>query len=186
MKTVADLSARQLAGHISGQNHAMAGATIALSAALAVALGEACVRISASLAAQNAPAIADRLHVIQQGLLDLADEDANAIARYAALRDAGDELAGQEYLCELPERVGRWAVEAAQTLQDFRPLAHERVKDDLEMAITLLGGSARTAMLLLDSNLRIWPQPALIAKFEPLRAALEQAIAALTLPARLR
>ena len=186
MKTIANLDARQLAGHISGQNHAMAGATIALSTALAVALGGACVRISASLAALGGSATADRLNAIQQTLLDLADEDANAIARFAALRDAGNELAGQDYLCELPERMGRLAVEAVQMLQDFRPLVHERVKDDLEMAITLLSGAARAAMLLLDSNLRIWPQPALVDKYDPLVATLEQAIARLTPPSRLR
>jgi formiminotetrahydrofolate cyclodeaminase len=185
MKTVADMPPRQLAAHISGQSHAMAGATIALSAALGVALGEACVRISAGLAGLDAPA-ADWLQVAQQNLLDLADEDANAIARFAALRDAGDELAGQDYLCELPGRMGQFAVEAAQALQNFRPLVHERVRDDLEMAITLLAGASRAAMLLLDSNLRIWPQAALIDKYEPLLATLEQAVAALTPPVRLR
>jgi len=40
------------------------------------------------------------------------------------------------------------------------------------MAITLLVGTQRAATLLLDSNMRLWPEPDLLAKYEPQLAAL--------------
>lgn len=167
-----DNSVRQFTAHVANQAHAMAGATIAASAALACALGEACVRI-------NAPhlAAAERLAAIRSQLQALADEDGAAITAFAALRDAGQTLAGQARLCEMPVEMGQGACEAAALLQAFRPLA-ARAGDDLEMAIRLLHGAACAAALLLDSNLRIWPEPLLLARYEPALAALRGQIAA--------
>ena len=55
-------SLRQFTDHIAGQSHAMAGATIAASGALACGLGEACVRISRSrLEAAEEQAAAQRV-----------------------------------------------------------------------------------------------------------------------------
>ena len=57
-------SLRQFTDHIASQGHAMAGATIAASAALACSLGEVCLRLnfallsSATDAAMVAPAMA--------------------------------------------------------------------------------------------------------------------------------
>ena len=180
MKTITELNSRQLTEHISSRHHAMAGATIAASAALACSLGEVCVRISiqhqdadaARLAVEQATA---RLDDIRQALLTLADEDGSAITAFAALRDAGQELDGQELLCQLPVDMGNLAVEAATLMQDARPFVHSH-QDDLEMAIRLLDGAARASTLLLDSNLRIWPDPALLAKFEPVLAGLRKEV----------
>jgi formiminotetrahydrofolate cyclodeaminase len=173
-----------LAGQIAGQRHAMAGAAIALSAALACSLGEACLRISA-LESEDVSdrealaASAGRLRDIWGLLLELAEEDGAAIGEYAARREAGDLPQGQERLCQMPVEVAKLAAEAARTLQERRPQV-ERVRDDLEMALALLHGAARAAILLLDSNLRIWPEADLLARFEPELAAL------ITLSARLR
>jgi formiminotetrahydrofolate cyclodeaminase len=178
---LSDSSVRHLTSHIAGQGHAMAGATIAAAAALACGLGEACVRISAGrLEAAGAQAlavtVADRLAEIRSRLEALADEDGTAITAFAALRDAGHEQQGQDRLCRMPVEMGGLAAEAAIRLQEFRPLVRG-VQDDLEMAIALLAGAAHAAMLLVDSNLRIWPEPALLAVYEPalarLRARLE-------------
>jgi hypothetical protein len=49
---------------------------------------------------------------------------------------------------------------------------NERVKDDLEMSINLLTGTAQSAMLLLDINLRIWTDPQLANQFEPILEGL--------------
>jgi formiminotetrahydrofolate cyclodeaminase len=176
-------SLRQFTSHIAGQGHAMAGATIAASAALACGLGEACVRISAlhlEAAEQRTDALhaAEVLAAIRGQLLALADEDGAAITAFAALREAGLELAGQERLCRMPIEMGSLAAEAAALLQDFRPLVR-KVQDDLEMAITLLAGATRAAGLLLDSNLRLWPEPVLLAKYEPELAGLRAQAAAL-------
>ncbi len=160
-------SIRQFTAHIASQGHAMAGATIAASAALACSLGEACVRINAPyLAGAEAGRVAGRLADIRDQLQALTDEDGAAITAFAALRTAGKGLEGQDRLCQMPVEMGRLSAEAACLLQDFRPLI-QLAQDDLEMAITLLDGAARAAALLLDSNLRIWPDPILLARFEP-------------------
>jgi formiminotetrahydrofolate cyclodeaminase len=181
---------RSLTDHIAGQHHAMAGATIALSAALATGLGEACLRIAeseADAAADRATlaATADRLKAIRGDLLSLADEDGAAITAFAADRDAGHEPQGQVRLCRMPVDVGRLAVEAGRLLQAQRALV-QRAKDDLEMALRLLDGAARASYLLLDSNLRIWPQADLLAQFEPELAALEALIGRLAPVAHVR
>ena len=172
MKTITGLSIRQFSSHVSSQNHAMAGATIAASAALACSLGLACVRINIPRQEDEArrafvAQTADRLDAIRQRLLRLADDDGAAIAEFAALRDAGRALKGQELLCQLPVDMGRLSIEAADLLQEARPFLYQQ-QDDLEMAIRLLDGAARAAILLLDSNLRIWPEPDLLERFEPL------------------
>lgn len=171
-------SFHHLTAHIAGARAAMAGATIAASAALACALGEACVRLNLdrleSPQRESAAKLAGRLAGIRADLEALCDEDGDAITAFAALRAAGETLRGQERLCEMPVEMARLAGEAATGLQGFRPHM-EVAQDDLEMAVTLLAGAQRAAILLLDSNLRIWPEPALLTRFEPGLAELLQA-----------
>lgn len=164
-----------LTAHIASARTAMAGATIAASAALACALGEACVRLNTELLddaqRRGAEDLATWLSDVRARLEALCDEDGEAITAFAALRAAGETLRGQERLCEMPAAMAQLATEAAIELQGFRP--HIQVaQDDLEMAITLLAGALRAAILLLDSNLRIWPEPALLDRFEPVLARL--------------
>lgn len=166
----------QLTGHIATAPTAMAGATIAASAALACSLGEACLRLNLALleagpSRQRAAEDADRLAALRSQLAALADEDGAAITAFAALRAAGKTLQGQERLCQMPIETARLAGTAACLLQDFRP-AIQVAQDDLEMAITLLAAAQRAATLLLDSNLRLWPDPPLLMRFEPELAAL--------------
>jgi len=164
---------------VSGQNHAMAGAVIALSAAQAAALGQACLQISLNLLGSSDEVMVARIETlaeIKNQLFQWYNRDANAIAEFVALREAGQELAGQHLLCKAPAQVGHLSAKAAGILQDARPIVNERVKDDLEMSINLLACTARAAVLLLDSNLRIWPEKALLVEFEPVLADLETAI----------
>ncbi len=168
-------SFHHLTAHIASARTAMAGATIAASAALACALGEACVRLNTELLddaqRRGAGDLAARLAAIRSELEALWDEDGEAITAFAALRAAGETLRGQERLCEMPAAMAQLATEAAIGLQGFR--MHIQVaQDDLEMAITLLAGALRAAILLLDSNLRIWPESALLDRFEPVLAGL--------------
>lgn len=172
-------SIRQFTTHIASQGHAMAGATISASAALACSLGEACLRINVPLLTRPADRalaerIAGQLADIRGRLLALTAEDGAAITAFAALRAAGKTLEGQARLCQMPIEMARLAIEAACLLQDFRPLI-QLAQDDLEMAITLLAGTLRSATLLLDSNLRLWPDAPLLAQFEPELAALRSA-----------
>jgi hypothetical protein len=178
-----DHSVKDFGNGVAGQSHAMAGATIAASAALACALGEACVRISTGRLEDRedrgpAVALADRLSATRGMLTSLADLDGEALLAFEAAVAAGRASEGKDQLCRLPLEIGAAAGSAAAALQAFRPLVRG-VEDDLEMAITLLSGSARSAALLLDSNLRIWPEPELLAAYEPKLARLRQALAEL-------
>jgi len=183
-------SLRQFTGHIAGQSHAMAGATIAAAGALACGLGEACVRISRSrleAAEEQAAAqrVVARLSECRGQLEALVDEDGAAITGFETLRDAEAVRQAQDRLCRMPLEMGSLAAEAAALLQEFRPLVRG-VQDDLEMAITLLAGAARAAGLLLDSNLRLWPEATLLAEYEPALAGLRQQAARLRPAERVR
>ena len=165
----------------------MAGATIATSAAQAVSLGRACTAISLTESGvKDSSGQITRMDRIVSSLLDWCDQDATAIAAFVELRESGQELEGQMLLCQAPAETSRLSLEAANVLQVFRARVSEKVQDDLEMALTLLAGTAQAAMLLLDSNLRIWPDPNLLEKFEPVRAELEQEIKKLSPVDRIR
>ncbi|PKO07211.1 MAG: bifunctional metallophosphatase/5'-nucleotidase [Chloroflexi bacterium HGW-Chloroflexi-3] len=168
---ITDLSVKEFNHEISFQNHAMAGAVISYAAVSAVSLGFACIRNTQRFLDENSTvyqARLDQLASVQEQLLDICDKDANAIGLLVSLRNAGEEMQGQRLLCEFPARISQLSIMAAQTLQDFRSLVNERVKDDLEMSINLLTGTAQSALLLLDSNLRIWTDPQLADQFEPI------------------
>lgn len=172
---ITDLSVRDFNNEISFQNHAMAGAVISNAAVSAVSLGFACIRNSQRFLDENSTAYQsrlDQLASVQEQLLDICDKDASAIGLLVSLRNAGEEMQGQRLLCEFPARISQLSIMAAQTLQDFRSLVNERVQDDLEMSINLLAGTAQSALLLLDSNLRIWTDPVLADQFEPILEGL--------------
>jgi formiminotetrahydrofolate cyclodeaminase len=172
-------------------NHCQAGAVIALSAALAAALGQATA--NGTLEEGPTPAAADaarnvqrRLSTIRARLQTLADADAVAINAFVRLREAGQTLQGYAVLCDGPREMAELALDAAALLQAFRAHVCERTHDDLEFAITLLSSAARGAVQLLDSNLRIWPLPALLAQYDPAVNDLLARVAALTPVARIR
>ncbi len=174
---VTEKTIRQFVAEVSDQHHAMAGAVISASAAQAVALGEACMQISLDNQVDRLDwtAVSTRIEEmghIKDTLLVWCEQDAAAIADYVALRESGGGLADQRILCEGPAEISKLSLEAALLLQNFRSLAFEQVQDDLEIAITLLAGTARAAILLLDSNLRIWPEPDLLEEYEPILADL--------------
>jgi formiminotetrahydrofolate cyclodeaminase len=188
---VTEKTIRQFVEEVQGQDHAMAGAVVAASAAQATALGQACLQITRvhqeqALSPADVGLLVEQLGNIKSSLLDWCDRDAMAIAEFVALREAGDELSGQQLLCDAPAEVSRLCLSAANILQNFRPVVSERVTDDLELGITLLAGAAQAAMLLLDSNLRLWPEKALIDKYEPIRVDLARQIRRLSPVARLR
>jgi formiminotetrahydrofolate cyclodeaminase len=184
-------SVRQFVETVSDQHHAMAGAVIAAAAAQAAALAEACMQISLDnqvdkLDWNQVTGRIEQMVYLKNSLLEWCDQDAIAINEYVALREAGAALSGQRILCDGPAEIGRICAEAVTILQNFRGLVFERVKDDLEMALTLLAGAAQAAMLLLDSNLRLWPEPELLKEYEPLRRELEAQIKQFTPVARIR
>jgi len=186
---ITDLSVKEFNHEISFQNHAMAGAVISNTAVSAVSLGFACIRNTQRFLEEESTAYQsrlDQLASVQEQLLDICDQDANAIGLLVSLRNAGEEMQGQRLLCEFPARISQLSITAAQTLQDFRSLVNERVKDDLEMSINLLVGTAQSAMLLLDSNLRIWTDAELVKQFEPILEGLINEIGSLSPVKRIR
>lgn len=182
---------RQFAGTVAGQQHAMAGAVIAAGAAQAAALGAACLQITLADRPDDLDSVmvtqqVEQMLTLKNRLLEWCDQDASAIAQFVALRQAGEELKGQQLLCNAPAQMSQLSIEAANLLQNFRPFVIERVRDDLEMSLSLLAGTARAALLLLDSNLRIWPEKPLLEKYEPILAGLENDLNRLAPVARIR
>ena len=176
---------------IGDHDHCQAGGTIGLSGAFAAALAQATANATRSLQPmpdQDAAAQAMQVTMtrIRADFLRLADEDADAILALVAAEERGEPLSGYVLLCDGPRAMADLAVEAAQAMQAFRAHVCERSHDDLEFALTLMAGVARSAMQLLDSNLRIWPQPELLAAFEPHIVRLLNAIDALEPTARIR
>jgi hypothetical protein len=179
------------AARIAQANHCQAGGAIAMSGALAAALAQATANTTR---VDGAPGEADAAAAILQQTMTrvrsrmaaLADEDAEAITVFVELRNRGEALKGYGVLCDGPREMADLAIEATHAMQSFRPHVGERGKDDLEFAITLMAGVARAAMQLLDSNMRIWPLPDLLAQYDPHVKRLLGAIDELTPVQRIR
>lgn len=169
----------------------MAGAVIAASAAQAAALGEACMQISLDnqvdkLDWQKVTARIEQMVHIKNSLIEWCDQDAAAMADYIALRETGDASQVRQLLCDSSVEISRLSIAAAMLLQGFRPLVFEQVQDDLEMALNLLTGTARSALLLLDSHLSRWPDPSLVERYDPILPELEMDINRVALVKRVR
>ena len=188
---ITEKTIQQFVEEVSDQHHAMAGAVIAASGAQAAALGEACMQISLDhqvdiLDWQDVTARIEQMAGLKSSLIEWCNQDGAAITEYATLPESNNNLEKQRSLCDSPAAISRLSISAVKLLEDFRPLVLERVQDDLEMSIVLLTNTARTAMLLLDSNLRIWPDSALLKEYEPILAELETQINQLTPVNRIR
>lgn len=167
--------------HIAQATHCQAGAVIALGGALAAGLAQATANVSleeggSDEALHAAEHMQRTMAQVRARFQALADQDDEAIAAFVALRRRGEALKGYELLCDGPREMADLAISAAHAMQDYRAHVCERTKDDLEFALVLMSNAARAAMLLLDSNLRIWPLPALIAQYDPHVARLASAI----------
>lgn len=172
-------------------NHCQAGATIALSGALAVALGQAtangCLAERASgTAAEAMRTMQQVMTAIRERYQALAVEDGVAITQFVKLRESGQVLQGYGVLCDGPQEMAQLAIQAAEQMQIYRPFVCERTHDDLAFALVLIAGVARAATQLLDSNLRIWPLPELLAKYDPIVKALYAQLDLLQPVARIR
>jgi hypothetical protein len=163
---------RAVLDDVGHHSHASAGFTTALVGATGGALGQAVLGIS------GAPT--SRLSAIVPALESLADDDIHALDRLVTLRAQGREAEGWEALVAMPLQMGELACEAAEILQANRAHVAEHVKDDLEFSIVLVAAAARSALLIVESNLRQWRAPALHARFGPESERLAHRIAALS------
>jgi hypothetical protein len=174
---------------VASANHCQAGAVIALSGAATAALAQATANTTLADGAPSSQEAREMQRAMAQArarLLAIADEDARAIGTFVALREAGQALQGYELLCEGPREIAQIAIAAGHAMSGFRAHVGERGKDDLEFALTLMVGAARAAAQLLDSNLRIWPLPELVARFDAEVTRLLHEVDALTPRARIR
>ena len=172
-------------------SHCEAGAAIALSGALAAALAKATANVTLMLAtaadtiefSRNMQVSMAAAHLRFQAI---ATEDAQAIGEFVRLREGGQPLKGYQLLCDGPQEMAHLALDAATHMQTYRAFVCERTRDDLEFALTLMIGTAQAALQLLDSNLRIWPLPELLAQFDAVVDQLSTRIAQLTPRQRIR
>jgi formiminotetrahydrofolate cyclodeaminase len=191
MTNITDQQTQEMIDSIATAEHCQAGAVIALSAALAAALAQATAN---GTLAQGANAEAEvaaqqmqrQLSELRTKFLALANQDATAIGEFVRLRERGQALQGYELLCDGPRDMADLALLSAGLMQNFRPFVCEQTHDDLEFAITLMCGVAQSAMLLLDSNLRIWPFAELHAKYNLKITELAAQIEALAPARRIR
>jgi hypothetical protein len=179
--TTTEQTVRQFISEITDQHHTMTGAIMASSAAQATALGEACMQISLdhqvdTLNWQDVTSRIEEMARLKDNLLAWCDQNAQAIIERTALREADGDLGSRRFWCESAVEISRLSIEAVTLLQDFRPLVFEKVQDDLEITIGMLTCTARTAVLLLASNLRIWPAPILLDEYEPIQTELQSQI----------
>ena len=178
-------SIRQFVSDVSDQHHPMTGAVIAVAAAQAAALGEACMQISLDnqvdkLNWQDVTRRIERIAGVEEKLLEWGELEARATTSLTALWKGEEGTKNQQFWCESAAEISRLAINAAILLQDFRPLAFKTVRDDLEIALAFLVSMARTALLLLDSNLQIWHNSMLHQEFEPIQVELESQINLIT------
>jgi hypothetical protein len=188
---ISQLSVNAAIARIGDALHCQAGGTISLNAAMSAALAQATANVTlvenpTTSMRENALAMQTAMHDAHTQFLALADQDANAITEFVALRERGESLRGYELLCDGPRDMSDLAIVCTHHMQAFRAHVCERTRDDLEFAITLMTSCARAAMQLLDSNLRIWPLPELLQHYEPEVARLISTLSLLAPKERVR
>lgn len=176
----------QVIATISDQHYPMTGAVIALSAAQAAALGEACMQISLdnqvdTLDWQDVTNRIEKMTRLKDNLLEWSNQTGKTIIERIALRESDGNIAGQRFWFESTAEISRLSIEAAQLLVNFKPLVFNAVQDDLEITINLLLNTAESAVLLLTSNLNIWPKSSLRKEYQQVLADVKLQIEQLKL-----
>ena len=178
---------RQFVAEISDQHYALTETVIAASAAQAAALGEACMQISLDnqvdkLDWQDITARIEQMSHIKDTLLEWCNQEIAPVTTPPLSSEAGNILPdNQQVLCDYSAEIGRFSVEAALLLQDFRPFVFNPLRDDLEMTINLLTGVAQAALLLLDSKLQRQSDRTILEEYGPLRDEIRDQIGRLEL-----
>lgn len=177
---------RQFVAEISDQHYALTETVIAASAAQAAALGEACMQISLDnqvdkLDWHDITARIEQMSHIKDTLLEWCNQEIAPVST-PPLAPEDDALQDhQQVLCDYSAEIGRYSVEAALLLQDFRPFVFDPLQDDLEMTINLLAGVAQAALLLLDSKLQRQSNQVMLEEYGPLRDEIRGQIGRLEL-----
>ncbi|MCB0193707.1 MAG: cyclodeaminase/cyclohydrolase family protein [Anaerolineae bacterium] len=173
-----DKTVRQYVDGISDQYYPMTGSVIAVMAAQAAALAEACVQISLDnqvdkLDWQDVTTRIEQLAHIKSTLLEWSNQDiSTGRTDNPPAADNGNQNALFDYAVE----IAKLSLEAAEKLQDFRPMTYASLKDDLEIAVYLLTSTAQTAALLLKHNLSTVSNPALTEPYHTILTDLGQQI----------
>jgi formiminotetrahydrofolate cyclodeaminase len=176
---------RQIINDISDQYYPMTGAVIAAMATQAAALSEACMQISLDnqvdkLDWQEVTGQIGQMAHIKETLLVWCDQHTNQMSEHMPKVNHSLEPKSRQLLCDHLAEISSLSIQAAKILQDFRPLAFEKINDDLEMGLNLLTMTAKNALLLLENNLQRWSDKAMLAEYEPVRARLREMLKQLT------
>lgn len=176
---ITERAVRQLIKDVSDQYYPMPGTVLAISAAQAAALGEACMQISLDnqvdrLDWQDTTARIEQMVRIKTTLLEWADHDARLLAQYHTVPQNGHRPNSRTILGESPTEIARLSLMGVEVLENFRPLAFKSVQESLAVAIQLLLSTAQTAISLLDDYLHHRAEPELLAEYNAVLTELKQ------------
>ena len=169
---------RQYVDTISDQYYPMTGSVIAVMAAQAAGLAEACIQISLDnqvdkLDWQDVTTRIGQMAHLKNTLVEWSNQDIPTDRNDNSLAtDPGNQLRLLDYATE----IAKLSLGAAKILQDFRSMAYVNIKNDLDIATHLLTSTAQTASLLLKHNLDITSDATLVQKYEPILMDLKQQI----------
>ena len=178
LKIVTEMTIRQFVAKVSNQQHAMSGAVIAVAAAQAAALGEACVQISLDNQVDKLDwhGVSQRIAQIaelKEELIKCYDYETNVITDHLDYM-VTDKSVSPHIVFESGVHVGQLILKVIQLLEEFRPSVFSDLKNDFDITVKLLLGAAQSNGLLLNSYLQLWPDPTLVAEYEPQWAELAQ------------
>lgn len=172
---------------VSDEHYLLPGAVIAASAAQATALGEACMQISLENQVDilNWPDVTARIQQmvhIKNTLLEWADQDALTLVDYNSDMSNGAKSTNRKVLAEGPLEMTRLILSATRLLQEFQPLAFQKLKEKSMVAVYLLMGAAQAAVHLVETRLQEWEDPHYLREYNSTVAQLKQQIDDCLLP----
>ena len=173
---------RQYIDAVSDQYYPMTGPVIALMAAHAAALAEACMQLSLDhqvdkLDWQDVTGRIGQMAHFKDTLVEWSNQDiASGRIDDALAAVNGYRLA----LCDYSTEIAKLSTQAVRVIQDFRPLTYRQVAGDLDIAVSLLTGTARAALQLLADNLTVEIGSDSVQKYRVVMADLTSQLAQLT------
>ncbi|MCB9099208.1 MAG: hypothetical protein H6632_06685 [Anaerolineales bacterium] len=173
---------RQYIDAVSDQYYPMTGPVIALMAAHAAALAEACMQLSLDhqvdkLDWQDVTARIGQMAHLKDTLVEWSNQDIST----GRIDDTLAAVNGYHLaLCDYSTEIARLSTQAAQLLHDFRSLTYQEVAGDLEIAVYLLASTARAALRLLADNVAAETTSDSVQKYQAVMVDLTRQLAQLS------
>lgn len=173
---------RQYIDAVSDQYYPMTGPVIALMAAHAAALAEACMQLSLDhqvdkLDWQDVTGRIGQMAHLKETLVEWSNQDIST----GRIDDALAAVNGYHLaLCDYSTEIAKLSTQAVHLLHDFRPLTYREVAGDLDIAVFLLAGTAQAALRFLASNLAAEAASDATQKYRAVMADLTNQLTQLT------